>query len=280
MSIIDSIQNSNEKFNITFSKNGYSSKVLTLNDIPNTVELYKTVYELLKAQGKEKFIHPMGKQDIEEIISSKDQAILGYFKDKQLMGALYTKPFEANSPYFKTPAYDGDKTSYTLGGLAVDPKFRGQGVITKLSKIIYSGVKDFSTKNPEENISGIGAEISCENFNSLSSAKILKDENGNNMLNFVGYHYIPGLTDTDLTVLGYNSFATPIKTLETLPNAVLNGDQQYSFKTLSALTEELADKTDGLTTSNVDGHMITTLNSYVSAPYSDVLTLDKGDIEQ
>ena len=280
MSIIESVQNANEKFNITYSKNGYSSKVLTLSDIPSTVELYKTVYEILKQQGNEKFIHPLEKQDIEEIISSKDQAILGYFKDKQLMGALYTKPFEKNNPFFKTPTYDGDKTSFTLGGLAVNPEFRGQGVITKLSKIIYSGVKDFAVNNPEESISGIGAEISCENFNSLSSAKILKDENGNNMLNFVGYHYVPNQGDSDLTVLGYNSFATPIQHVETLPNATLNGNQKESFVELSALTTELSEKTSGLTSSNVDGHIITTLNGYVSAPYSDVLTLDKGDMEQ
>lgn len=280
MSIIDNIQNTNEKFNITYSKNGCQSKVLTLDDIPNTVALYKMVFELLAKQGNAKFIHPLNEEKIEEIVCSKEQAILGYFKDKQLMGALYTKPFEKNSPYFKTPLYDKDKISYTLGGFAVDPKFRGQGVITKLAGIIHGGVKSFAVKNPEENISGIGAEISCENFSSLSSAKILKDEEGKNMLNFIGYHFIPNAKDNDLTVLGYNSFSSPIEQISPLPSAVLNGNQSDSLISLAQLTQSLANETTGLTSSNVGGHIITTLNSYVSAPYSEVLTLDKGEMEQ
>lgn len=280
MSLIESIQNANEKFNISYSKNGYKSKVLTLDDIPTAVDLYKLVYETLQKQGCEKFIHPLNKEAIEEIICSKEQAIVGYFKNKQLLGALYTKPFAKTSPYFKTPSFDGDKTSYTLGGLAVSPEFRGQGVITKLSGIIHSGVKNFATTTPSADISGIGAEISCENFSSLAAAQKLTDENGNNMLNFVGLHYNPNEKDIDLTVLGYSSFSTPTTSLESLPNATLNGNQQQSFDELKGLTSKLGEQTSGTTTTNVDDHIITTLNTYVSAPYSQVLALDKGDMEQ
>ena len=277
MSLIDDIQNANEKFNMKNGVGGYQSKVLTTKDIPQTVALYKNIYAILKQHGCEKFIHPMSKDAIEEIIASQDQAILGYFKGKQLMGTLYTKPFEQNSPYFRTPTYDQGKTSYTLGGLAVSPEFRGQGVITKLSKIIHGGVKSYAENNPEAGISGIGAEISCENFSSLSSAKILTDENGKNMLNYVGTHHVPDGKDNDLTVLGYHSFNHTPTQLDSLPTATLNGNQQDSLSALQTLTSNLASQTSGSTTTNIDGHEITTLNEYVMAPYADVLKYNKDE---
>jgi len=275
-SIIDSISKINEQYQVSLgSKTGDSTKVLSFNDIKDTVALYRLIFQGLQKTGCEKFIHEMKEDDLESIMSQDSQAIVGYFRDKQLVGALYTKPFEKNSQFFQTPKFDGNQTTYAIGGLAVNPEFRGNGIINKLASVVYNGVKDFSVASPESKIAGMGAEISCENFNSLSSVWLLKTDDGENMLNFTGYHYIqnPKTTDNDLTILGYGSFQTkPIEVAT--PQIILNGNQQQSFEEVTSAVSKIAEQTDGTTLTEVEGHNIVTLNSYIYAPYRDILSLD------
>lgn len=274
-SIIDSISKINEQYQVSLgSKTGDSTKILTFDDIKDTVALYRLIFQGLQKTGCEKFIHEMKAEDLESIMSEKSQAIVGYFRDKQLVGALYTKPFEQNNQFFKTPKFDGNQTTYAIGGLAVNPEFRGNGIINKLASVVYNGVKDFSNSSPESQIAGMGAEISCENFNSLSSVGLLKTDSGENMLNFTGYHYIqnPQTDDNDLTILGYGSFQTTPIEIAT-PSIILNGNQQQSFAEVTSAVSKIAEQTNGATLTEVDGHNIVTLNSYIHAPYRDILSL-------
>ena len=277
-SIIDSVYKANEGFQIKLNGKNEHTKVLTTSDIDDTVKLYKHIYsELLKTKN-EKFLHEMKHDDLYEIMSNDNQAIIGYYKDKQLIGALYTKPFEKNCPYFATPKFDDGKITYALGGLAVNPAFRGNGVINKLARIFYKGVKDFSVENPESKISGVGAEISCENFNSLSSAGYLKTDDGTHMFNLVGYHYVENNSqDNDLTILGYNSFENTPEKLDEIGQTILNGKQSDSFEAISKTINNMAEKSDGLSIKTVDEHNIITLNSYIDAPYKEILVLGENE---
>jgi len=273
-SIIDSVYKANEGFQINLNGKNEFTKVLTTHDIDDTVKLYKHIYsELLKTKN-EKFLHEMKHDDLYEIMSTDSQAIIGYYKEKQLVGALYTKPFEENSPYFSTPKFDEGKITYALGGLAVNPNFRGNGVINKLARIFYKGVKDFATENPESNIAGVGAEISCENFSSLSSAGYLRTDDGTHMFNLAGYHFVANnSSDNDLTILGYNSFENTPEKIDEIEKIQLNGNQSDSFGNISATITKMAEKSAGLNITTIDEHNIITLNSYIDAPYKEVLIL-------
>ena len=126
--LIDHINYESGKMNIHLSNGGHI-QALDESHIDSVVELYRMVYEKLKAEQNEKFIHPVAREEVEELITSPDSAIVGYFKDKKhLVGVAYTKPSDPDSKYFRTPAYDEGKTSYILGGLAVDPDCRGNGI--------------------------------------------------------------------------------------------------------------------------------------------------------
>ena len=276
--LIDNITLQNEKMCIKLAGNGAQTKILTTADIPSVAELYKTVFAELQHANCDKFLHPLGEQEFEELIASKGSAIVGYFKDQKLVGAMYTKPFEAQSPYFKTPSYDKGKTSYAIGGIAVHPQHRGNGIISKLTNVTVNGVKGFANENPQANVSGTGFEISCENFGSIMSLGCSKNENMQPIFNFSGLHYLQNAEngDKDLTVLGYTSFDTPEQTVLTLPKVILNGSQSQSFNSLTSLTQQIADQSNGLTQSLQDGHVIETFNNNIHVPFSSVIAYDQN----
>jgi len=275
--LIDSVMLENEKMNIILSKTGDSVKLLDTSDIKNVAELYKLVYQELLDAKCEKFLHPLDEQQIEEMITSPGAAIVGYFKDKKLAGALYTKPNEENSKYFVTPSYDGDKGSYIIGGLAVHPQFRGNGIISKLTNVAVNGVKEYAVSDKNSGIAGTGFEISCENFGSLLSLGYAKDANMQPIFNFAGVHYIdnPEMQDKDLTVLGYKSFETPSQQIETIPFVVLDGNQAKSFQKLSDAVETISDQA-GLDKTVVDGHTIETFATCADTPFKSVISFDQG----
>lgn len=274
--LIESVLQQNEKMNIKLSGAGDSVKLLTTSDIKNVAELYKVVYEELQQSKCEKFLHALNEEQIEELVTSKGAAIVGYFKGKQLAGALYTKPNEQDSKYFKTPSFDGDKTTYILGGLAVSPEFRGNGIIPKLTNIAVNSVKDYAKADASSQIGGAGFEISCENFGSLMSLGYAKDENMQPIFNFAGLHYLenPQTKDNDLTVLGYTSFEQQPKQIETLPFVVLDGNQAKSFEKLSDAVEQISSQS-GMDTTSVDGHKIETFSDYVETPFKEIISFDK-----
>lgn len=274
--LIESVLEQNEKMNIKLSGTGDSVKLLTTSDIKNVAELYKVVYEELQQSKCEKFLHALDEEQIEELVTSPGAAIVGYFKGKQLAGALYTKPNEKDSKYFKTPSFDGDKTTYILGGLAVSPEFRGNGIIPKLTNIAVNGVKGYAKSDVASKISGAGFEISCENFGSLMSLGYAKDENMQPIFNFAGLHYVenPQEKDNDLTVLGYTSFEQQPKQIETLPFVVLNGNQAKSFEKLSDAVEQISTQS-GIDKTSVDGHAIETFSEYVETPFKEIIAFDK-----
>ena len=273
---IDNISIQNEKMCVTLAGSGAQTKILTTADIPNVAELYKTVFAELQQAKCDKFLHPLGNDEFEELISDKGSAIVGYFKDKQLVGAMYTKPFDQNSPYFQTPSYDKDKISYAIGGIAVHPQHRGNGIISKLTNVTVNGVEGFATQNPQQNISGLGFEISCENFGSLMSLGCSKDANMQPIFNYSGLHYLqnPINTDNDLTVLGYKSFETPTQVVETLPQVILNGSQSQAFASLTSATHEIASENGGLTKTSIDGHTIETFSNNLHIPFASMISYD------
>lgn len=275
--LIDCVYSVNDKLNVKLATTGDQIKILTLDDIKSVVELYRTIFEELHNANCDKFIHQLKADEIEELIASPESAIVGYFKPGgQLAGTLYTKPFESDSPYFATPTFEDKSISYAIGGVAVDPKFRGNGVVGKLANVAFNGVKEYALANPQSNIAGTGFEISCENFGSLLSLGGAKDQNMQNIFNFAGIHYLtnPQTEDKDLTVLGYGSFEKQAESPLYLPQVTLNGDQQASFTLLDGAVKDLGDNQDGTTTVNIDGHNITTLNNYYQAPIKEVITFD------
>lgn len=276
--LIDNISIQNEKMCIKLAGSGAKTKILTTADIPSVASLYKTVFAELQQAKCDKFLHPLGEPEFEELIEGDGSAIVGYFKEQKLVGAMYTKPFGTFNPYFQTPSFDKDKTSYAIGGIAVHPQHRGNGIISKLTNVTVNGVEGFSKQNPGENVSGIGFEISCENFGSIMSLGCSKNENMQPIFNFTGLHYLqdPNLEDKDLTVLGYTSFDTPVQTtMLPLPHVVLNGSQSQSFESLKGLTNEIADQNGGLTKTLLGGHTIETFSENIYAPFSSVISYDK-----
>lgn len=276
--LIDNISLQNEKMCIKLAGTGAHTKILTTADIPSVADLYKIVFAELQHSKCDKFLHPLGEAEFEELIANNGSAIVGYFKEQKLVGAMYTKPFDAKSPYFKTPIYDKGKTSYAIGGIAVHPQHRGNGIISKLTNVTVNGVQGFAQENPQANVSGTGFEISCENFGSIMSLGCSKNENMQPIFNFSGLHYLenPENDDKDLTVLGYTSFDTPQQTILTLPKVVLNGSQSQSFNSLTALTQQIAEQSNGLTQTSQDGHIIETFNQNVCAPFSSVISYDQN----
>lgn len=275
--LIDCVYNVNDKLNVKLASTGDQVKVLTFDDIKSVAELYRTVYQELKQAKCEKFIHNLNESEIEEMIANPESAFVGYFKDgKHLAGAMYTKPFEQSSPYFQTPSYEDKTTSYAIGGVAVNPSFRGNGVVGKMANVAFNGVKEYALSTPQSNIAGTGFEISCENFGSLLSLGGAKDENMNNIFNFAGIHYLtnPQTEDNDLTVLGYGSFEKTAESSLYLPKVTLNGNQQASFEKLSQTVEELGNSSNGVTHTEVDGHTILTLNNNLEAPIKEVISFD------
>jgi len=278
--LIEYVYKANDKINVKLANTGDEVKVITLNEVDSVVDLYRQVYEELKQTNCEKFIHPLEKQDVEELVTSEDSVVLGYYKEgKHLAGAVYTKPFSKDSKFFQTPVYEEGKTSYCIGGLVVDPKFRGNGVVGKMANVAYNGVKDYALSHPESEICGTGFEISCENFSSLSSLGGAKDENMQNIFNLVGIHYLADekAPDSDLTVLGYASFTKQAQKQDTLPQATLNGNQQQSFETLDNAVQEIGlASQEGVTVTQIDGHCVEVLNSYVDAPIKSIIGFESN----
>ena len=280
--LIEYVYKANDKLNIKLAETGDQVKIITMDDTSSVIELYRAVHAELQAAKCEKFMHPLKENDIEELVNSEDSAIVGYFKEgKHLAGVLYTKPFESNSKFFQTPAFEGDKTVYAIGGLAVHPDYRGNGVVSKIANVAVNGVKDYALSNPESKIAGTGFEISCENFGSLMSLGGAKDDENNPIFNLLGIHYLDDQksTDTDLTVLGYTSFEQQPKELESLPQVTLNGVQAESYESLGQAMSEIANEANGTNTVNIEGHNITTFNDYVNAPIKSVLNFAEGYAE-
>lgn len=279
--LIENVLIQNDKMNVKLSGTGDSIKLLTTKDIKNVAELYKMVHEELQQANCDKFLHALNEEQIEELVSTPGAALVGYFKDQKLAGALYTKPNEEGNKYFKTPSFDGDKQTYIIGGLAVSPEFRGNGIIPKLTNVAVNGVKDFALANPESQISGAGFEISCENFGSLMSLGYAKDENMKPIFNFAGLHYIeqPETKDNDLTVLGYTSFDQSASKIETLPFIILDGNQAKSYEKLSDAVEQISTEA-GLDKTTVDGHTIQTFSNYVETPFKEIIAFDTSYASQ
>lgn len=270
--LIDHINYESGKMNIHLSNGGHI-QALDESHIDSVVELYRMVYEKLKAEQNEKFIHPVAREEVEELIASPDSAIVGYFKDKKhLVGVAYTKPSDPNSKYFRTPAYDEGKTSYILGGLAVDPDCRGNGINPRLVTAVVKGLKHYSAAYPNLHIGGAGFEISCENFSNLRSTGSVKQDDGTPTFNVVGIHYLeqPETEDTDLTILGYSSFGTPVEKTEVPFNVTLDGNQQHTYDTMMAALQDMGNQGDGITLVSAEGHSIVTLNNNFSAPLADL----------
>lgn len=277
--LIEYVYKENDKINVKLAGTGDQVKVLTLDDVDSVVDLYRAVYAELQQAKCEKFIHQLEQEEVEELITSGSSAIIGYFKDgKHLAGALYTKPFEKDSKYFQTPAFEGDKTVYAIGGLAVDPKYRGNGVVSKIANVAFNGVRAYAQDNPDANIAGTGFEISCENFGSLMSLGGARNEHAEYLFNLLGIHYIndPEVEDNDLTVLGYASFDQQPQTPTYMPKVVLNGNQGESFEALDTAVQQMGTVQEGTTTVSIDGHNITTFNSYINAPIKEVVGFDSG----
>ncbi len=274
-SLIDCVYNANEKINIKLSAKGDKVKVITLQDIPSVVELYRTVYSELSQANCGKFIHNMDEEALEELISQENTALVGYYKDgKHLAGTLYAKPFSKSSPFFQTPTFEGDKTTYAIGGLVVNPQLRGNGVVSKITSSAVSGVKELAKQ--DKTICGAGVEVSCENFGSLRALGSVKDEQANPIFNFAGIHYLehPETKDNDLTVLGYTSFEQDPITGLMLPKVTLNGSQSEAFDKLTGVMEEIGEQADGISVQQVDGHNIATFANYIDAPINDVVKYD------
>ena len=274
-SLIDCVYNANDKINIKLSGTGDQVKVITTKDIPSVVELYRSVYEELAKANCEKFIHNMGTDDVEAMISKKDSAIVGYFKEgKHLAGTVYAKPFSKNSPFFQTPSYEGDKTTYAIGGLVVNPQFRGNGVVSKITSSAVSGVKEYAKL--DNSICGAGIEVSCENFGSLRSLGSVKNKDQKPIFNFAGIHYLehPETKDNDLTVLGYTSFEKDEVSGLMLPKVTLDANQGEAFMSLKDAMNIIGNQTNGINLSSVDGHNIATFASYVGAPINEVISYD------
>lgn len=275
--LIECVYEANNKLNVQLAGTGDQVKVLTLDDVDSVVGLYRAVFAELQAAKCDKFMHKLNEEEVVELIESDSSAIIGYFKEgKHLAGALYTKPFESNSPYFQTPLFEDAKTVYAIGGLAVHPAYRGNGVVSKIANVAVNGVKEYAAENPDSGIAGSGFEISCENFGSLMSLGGAKDENMNPIFNLVGIHYLtdPQVEDNDLTVLGYTSFGKEAQPSPHMPTVQLNGVQAESFEALDTAVQEMGVATDGTTTVSIDGHNITTFNAYLDAPIKSVVNFD------
>ncbi len=275
--LIDCVYNANDKINIKLSGTGDQVKLITLDDIPSVVELYRSVYSELTQANCDKFIHNMEAEDIEELLATKDSALVGYFKEgKHLAGTLYAKPFSKNSPFFQTPSFEGDKTTYAIGGLVVNPLYRGNGVVSKIATAAVEGVKEYA--QTDKSICGAGIEVSCENFGSLRALGAVKDEQQNNVFNFTGIHYLanPETKDNDLTVLGYTSFEKDETTGLLLPQITLDGSQSEAFDKLNDAMDDIAEQSEGVDIKNVDGHNIATFTSYVHAPINEVIKYDQN----
>ncbi len=274
-SLIDCIYNANDKINVKLSSTGDQVKVITLNDIPSVVELYKMVYSELSQANCEKFIHNMDAEALEELISQEGSALLGYFKEgKHLAGTVYAKPFSKNSPFFQTPGFEGDKTTYAIGGLVVNPAYRGNGVVSKITSSAVSGVKEYAKQ--DSSVCGAGIEVSCENFGSLRALGAVKSDNQEHIFNFAGIHYLeqPEVKDNDLTVLGYTSFEQDSVTGLMLPQVTLNASQSEAFDKLTDVMHKIGEEAGGVETKNVDGHIIDMFANYVNAPINDVVKYD------
>lgn len=270
--LIDHINYESGKMNIHLSNGGHI-QALDASHIDSVVELYRMVYEKLKAEKNEKFIHPVAREEVEELITSPDSAVVGYFKDKdQLVGVAYTKPSEPNSKYFRTPSYDEGKTSYILGGLAVDPDCRGNGINPRIVTAVVKGLKHYSAAYPNLHIGGAGFEISCENFSNLRSTGSVKQDDGTPTFNVVGIHYLenPETEDTDLTILGYSSFDTPVEETEVPFNVTLDGNQQHTYDTMMTTLQDIGNQGDGITLVSTEGHSIVTLNNNYNTPLADL----------
>lgn len=277
--LIEYVYKENDKINVKLAGTGDQVKVLTLDDVDSVVDLYRAVYAELQQAKCEKFIHKLEEKEVEDLITSGSSAIIGYFKDgKHLAGALYTKPFDKDSKYFQTPAFEEGKTVYAIGGLAVDPKYRGNGVVSKIANVAFNGVRAYAQDNPEANIAGTGFEISCENFGSLMSLGGARNEHAEYLFNLLGIHYIndPEVEDNDLTVLGYASFDQQPQDPVYMPKVVLNGNQGESFEALDTAVQQMGTVQEGTTTVSIDGHNITTFNSYINAPIKEVVGFDSG----
>lgn len=273
--LIDCVYNANDKINIKLSSTGDKVKVITLQDIPSVVDLYKTVYSELSRANCEKFIHNMDEEALEELISQEDATIVGYFKEgKHLAGTVYAKPFSKHSPFFQTPTFEGNKTTYAIGGLVVNPQFRGNGVVSKITSSAVSGVKEFAKQ--DKSICGAGIEVSCENFGSLRALGAVKDEQQNPIFSFSGIHYLenPETKDNDLTILGYTSFEQDATTGLYLPSISLNASQSDAFNKLTGVVEEIGEQAGGVDIHSIDGHNITTFSSYVNAPINTIVNYD------
>lgn len=276
-SLIDCINYESGKLNIHLSNGGYI-QALDASHVDSIVDLYRIVYEKLKLENNEKFIHPVEREEVEELVSSPSSAIVGYFKEKgHLVGVAYAKPADPESKYFRTPKYDEGKTTYLLGGLAVDPDYRGNGINPRIVTAAVKGLKHYSAAYPNLHIGGAGFEISCENFSNLRSTGSVKQDDGTPTFNVVGMHYIenPETEDSDLTILGYSSFDTPVSETEVPFDVTLDGIQKHTFETMTETLGAIGQMGDGLSKVTTEGHSIITLNDNFCTPIAD-LNLEVG----
>lgn len=274
-SLIDCVYNANDKINIKLSGTGDKVKIITLDDIPSVVKLYQAVYGELEKANCGKFIHKMDEEALEELISQDGTALVGYFKEgKHLAGTVYAKPFGKNSPFFQTPVFEGDKTTYAIGGLVVDSQHRGNGVVSKITSSAVSGVKEYAKK--DSSICGAGIEVSCENFGSLRALGAVKDESQNPIFNFAGIHYLeqPEEKDNDLTVLGYTSFEQDAITGLMLPNVTLGANQLESFDKLTDAMQVIGEQSGGIDVKDVGGHKIALFSNYIDASINEIVKYD------
>ena len=270
--LIDFINSESGKINVHLADGGHI-QALDQSHVDSIVELYRTVYDKLKEEHNEKFIHPVAKEEVEELLASEDSAIVGYFKDKKhLVGVAYTKPSTPDSKYFRTPKYDEGKTAYIFGGLAVNPEFRGKGINPRIVSTMIKGLKHYSAAYPNLHIGGAGFEISCENFLNLRSVASIKQDDGTPTFNVVGIHYLetPEEGDNDLTILGYKSFDTPVEDTEVPFDVALDGIQANSFETMVDSLHKIGECGDGLSTVSTEGHNIVTLNNNFYTPMAEM----------
>lgn len=271
--LIDYVTYESDKMNIQLADNKGHIQVLDSSHIDSIVELYRFVYEKLKEQKSEKFLHPVGKKEAEELIESEDSVLVGYFKDgNHLLGVSYAKPLEDGSKYFKTPAFDEGSKSYIIGGLAVNPEFRGNGINPKLITATLKGLKHYSAAYPGKKIGGAGLEVSCENFSSLRCIGSVKEEDGTPAFNVVGMHYIenPADNDNDLTILGYNSFSSPVVDSPAPFNLELDGNQEHAYDNVSENMENICAFGGSFSKTTIDGHSILTFDDNFSTPMCDI----------
>ena len=110
----------------------------------------------------------------------------------------------------------------------------------------------------------------------MRSLASVKDNEQKPIFNFAGIHYLehPETKDNDLTILGYTSFEKDETTGLMLPKVTLDANQSKSFTSLKEAMNDIGNQSDGINVTSIDGNIVETFASYVSAPINEVITYD------